>query len=139
MKIHGKVDLSDYPLQSDPDNDRKGFEFSWFLSQCGFKDEPRQRNTCPEAMLLLETELSLGYHPIISLCSSTDAGPGFAHAMIAFLEDGHTLLAAPRLNAPGSTIIKTSDSRQTEQWIERTIEYRKPKFVDILTYAEKTS
>ena len=54
MKIEEEIGLNDRPLQSDPSNEGRGFEFSEFLGKYKYKEKQPRLPTSAEAMKLIE-------------------------------------------------------------------------------------
>jgi len=112
MKLHGRVQPGEFPLQSDPENEDAGFEFQDFLASHGFAEQ-QQNLDRPSAMKVIGQETANGKYPLLSVPVSENK----CHIFVAVKEGPETIIVDP---ADGKLVANSTQA--TEQLIDSAIQ-----------------
>jgi len=112
MKLHGRVQLGEFPLQSDPENEDKGFDFQDFLASYGFAEQ-QQNLDRPSTMKVIAQETANGKYPLLSRPVSETK----CHILVA-MKDGTELIVVD----PADGKIVANSTQATEQLMDSAIQ-----------------
>lgn len=112
-KLYGLIPLNSYPLQSNPENQKKGFDEPILQSEIGLRPLSNRDNyNIQSALELMKEETSRGRFPIVSLRAYSEDGrmEGY-HINVVVSEEGQLILIEP---ADGSIRAATTEDLKKE-------------------------
>lgn len=126
-KLHGKLAVEDFPLQSGEDAGKAGWDFDEFLRSIGFTGQPLELLPV-EAIAVLSDETENGRFPLVSV-DEVRVGNQIAC---------HVLVAVPTVNGvglvdPGRNEFRTKSSENTLRELERSASLA-PRLSQIMKY-----
>ena len=126
MKLHGKLGLDKFPLQSLPTNEGKGFSFSAFLQAYEFAQDVSESTTAEDTIAILKHEVDVGRYPLLTVYRPSTPW----HIIVAVKEGNEVHLADPKAKR------FISDSTfETSKEIQKTITQGGRPFLHMLTYS----
>ena len=130
-KLHGKVPLSDFPLQDLPLSHKGGFQFEDFLNSIGYTGT--NTSVPPSVALeLLKLETASGRFPLVSVFDSNHDGNISFHIVVAIpVLDGVALVDPAKQN------VIAHDSATTLALLKQTVAAVPNRTeINLLKYAE---